>query len=51
MLNETINILSDLNLYGLKNNISNEIDYITTNNLSFLEGLNHFLKNEVIMSR
>ena len=47
MLNETINILNDLNLYGLKNNISNEIDYITNNNLTFLEGLNHFLKNEV----
>ena len=47
MLNETINILNDLNLYGLKNSISSEIDYITNNNLSFLEGLNHFLKNEV----
>ena len=47
MLNETINILNDLNLYGLKNSISNEIDYITNNNLPFLEGLNHFLKNEV----
>lgn len=47
MLNETINILNDLNLYGLKNNISNEIDYITNNKLSFLEGLNHFLKTEV----
>ena len=47
MLNETINILNDLGLYGLKNSISNEIDYITNNNLSFLEGLNYFLKNEV----
>ena len=47
MLNETINILNDLSLYGLKNNISNEIDYITNNKLSFLEGLNHFLKSEV----
>lgn len=47
MLNETINILNDLNLYGLKNSISAEIDYITNNNLPFLEGLNHFLKNEV----
>ena len=47
MLNETINILNELGLYGLKNSISNEIDYITNNNLSFLEGLNHFLKNEV----
>ena len=47
MLNETINILNDLNLYGLKNSISNEIDYITNNNLPFLEGLNHFLKNEL----
>ena len=47
MLNETVNILSSLNLYGLKNNISNEIDYITNNNLTFLEGLNHFLKSEV----
>lgn len=47
MLNETINILNDLNLYGLKNNISSEIDYITNNNLPFLEGLNHFLKSEV----
>lgn len=47
MLNETINILNDLNLYGLKNSISTEIDYITNNNLSFLEGLNHFLKNEL----
>ena len=47
MLNETVNILNDLNLYGLKNNISNEIDYITNNNLTFLEGLNHFLKSEV----
>ena len=27
MLNETINILNDLELYGLKNSISNEIDY------------------------
>ena len=33
MLNETINILNDLNLYGLKNSISNEIDYITNNNI------------------
>ena len=47
MLNETINILNDLSLYGLKNSISNEIDYITNNKLSFLEGLNHFLKSEV----
>lgn len=47
MLNETINILNDLNLYGLKNSISTEIDYITNNNLPFLEGLNHFLKNEL----
>ena len=47
MLNETINILNDLNLYGLKNNLSNEIDYITNNNLTFLEALNHFLKSEV----
>ena len=47
MLNETINILNDLELYGLKNTISTEIDYITSNSLSFLEGLNHFLKNEL----
>lgn len=47
MLNETINILNDLELYGLKNSISNEIDYITNNKMSFLEELNHFLKNEV----
>ena len=47
MLNETINILNDLELYGLKNNLSNDIDYITNNKLSFLEGLNRFLKNEV----
>lgn len=47
MLNETINILSELDLYGLKNNISNEIDYINNNNLCFLEGLNHFLKSEI----
>ena len=46
MLNETVNILNDLSLYGLKNNISNEIDYITNNNLTFLEGLNHFLNIE-----
>ena len=38
MLNETINILNDLNLYGLKNTIDTEIDYITNNNLSFLGG-------------
>ena len=25
MLNETINILNDLELYGLKNNLSNEM--------------------------
>jgi len=47
MLNETINILNELDLYGLKSNISNEIDYINSNKLSFLEGLNHFLKCEV----
>ena len=47
MLNETINILNDLELYGLKNNLSNDIDYITNNNLTFLEGLNKFLKNEI----
>ena len=47
MLNETCNILNDLGLYGLKNNLSNEIDYVTNNNITFLEGLNHFLKNEV----
>lgn len=43
----TINILNDLNLYGLKNSINTEIDYITNNILLFLEGLNHFLKNEL----
>ena len=47
MLNETSNILNDLGLYGLKNNLSNVIDYVTNNNITFLEGLNHFLKNEV----
>ena len=47
MLNETINILNDLELYGLKNSLSNETDYITSNKMSFLEVLNHFLKNEV----
>lgn len=47
MLNETINILEELDLYGLKNNLSNEVDYINNNELSFLEGLNHFLKSEV----
>ena len=47
MLNETSNILNDLGLYGLKNNLSKEIDYVTNNNITFLEGLNHFLKNEV----
>ena len=47
MLNETINILNDLELYGLKNSLSNETDYITNNKMSFLEGLNHFLKNEI----
>ena len=47
MLNETINILNNLNLYALKNSINNEIDYTTNNKLSFLEGLNHFLKNEL----
>ena len=47
MLNETSNILNDLGLYGLKNNLSNEIDYVTNNNITFLEGLKHFLKNEV----
>lgn len=47
MLNETINILNDLELYGLKNSISTETDYVTNNKMSFLEGLNHFLKNEV----
>lgn len=47
MLNETINLLNDLELYGLKNSLSNETDYIINNKMSFLEGLNHFLKNEV----
>ena len=47
MLNETVNILNELELYGLKNNLSNETDYITNNKLSFLEGLNHFLKCEL----
>ena len=47
MLNETSNILNDLGLYGLKNNLSNEVDYVTNNNITFLEGLKHFLKNEV----
>ncbi len=40
MLNETINILNDLNLYGLKNNLSNETDYITNNNLTKNQLLN-----------
>ena len=47
MLNETSNILNDLGLYGLKGNLSNEIDYVTNNNITFLEGINHFLKSEV----
>ena len=47
MLNGTVNILNDLSLYWLKNNISNEIDYITNNNLTFLEGLSYFFKCEV----
>ena len=47
MLNETINILNDLGLYGLKGSLSNEVDYITNNKMPFLDGLNHLLKNEI----
>lgn len=47
MLNETINILNDLELNGIKNNLSNELDNITKNKISFLEGLNILLKKEV----
>lgn len=47
MLNETINILNDLELYGIKNDLSTELDNITKNKISFLEGLNILLKKEV----
>lgn len=47
MLNETINILDDLELNGIKNNLSIELDNITKNKISFLEGLNILLKQEV----
>lgn len=47
MLNETINILNDLELYGIKNDLSIELDNITKNKISFLEGLNLLLKKEV----
>ena len=47
MLNETINILNDLELYGIKNDLSIELDNITKNKISFLEGLNILLKKEV----
>jgi len=47
MLNETLNLLNDLDLNGIKNNLSNELDNISNNKLTFLEGLNHLLKNEI----
>lgn len=47
MLNETINILDDLELYGIKNDLSIDLDNISKNKISFLEGLNILLKKEV----
>ena len=44
MLNETSNILNDLGLYGLKNNLSNEIDYVTNNNITFFRRIKSLLK-------
>lgn len=47
MLNETINILSELELNGVKEYLSEELDNISKNKISFLEGLNKLLKREI----
>lgn len=47
MINETINILSELGLNGIKDALSNELDNISKNKITFLEGLNDLLKKEV----
>ena len=44
MLNETINILNDLELYGIKNDLSIELDNITKNKISFLQRNSIFQK-------
>ena len=46
-MSNKINILDDLELNGIKNNLSIELDNITKNKISFLEGLNILLKQEV----
>ncbi|MEG1310220.1 MAG: IS21-like element helper ATPase IstB [Bacilli bacterium] len=47
MINETINILDELELNGIKENLSSELDNISQNKITFLEGLNILLKKEV----
>ena len=47
MLNETINILNDLELNGIKGCLSDELDNISKNKITFLEGLNTLLKQEL----
>lgn len=47
MLNETINLLNNLELNGIKGCLTNELDNISKNKIPFLEGLNTLLKHEV----
>ena len=47
MINDTLNKLTDLKLLGIKEHISEYLDKITNDNLSFLEGLNLLLEEEL----
>lgn len=47
MLNDTVNKLIDLKLLGIKDHLSEYLDKITDDNLSFLEGLNLLLNEEI----
>lgn len=47
MLNETINVLNELELNGIKERLSSELDEISKNKITFLEGLNKLLKHEI----
>ena len=47
MLKETINLLNNLELNGIKGCLTNELDNISKNKIPFLEGLNTLLKHEV----
>jgi DNA replication protein DnaC len=48
IFNKVINNLESLNLNGIKSELSESIDYINKNDISFVEALNMLLEKEII---